>query len=219
MADPSDSDLSSDSGSLFSSDPSDGVVSYPANVHQASSKPLIDFVKNEWHTNPKYAYDNNDDRRQPYPWNEYDDLPEWLELVVLMLSTPKVRRNGPVLLLFLIVLFCLWKMYVTPQLTDHAQLTQALDPHFREAVGGWFGSNAIPEFDDLVKVASLDTSVVPAGMEGSKPKRLIIVGDVHGCKAECMFLYHSNICIFSDNTCKWTNFSKKWPSTATVTTI
>ena len=50
----------------------------------------------------------------------------------------------------------------------------------------------MPQFDDLIQIQTLDPELVPmdlAGVDaGSKNKRrLIIVGDVHGCKEECEF--------------------------------
>ena len=187
MADRSDSDASSDASVSDS-------IAYPPNthdgqrqIHHRPQEPLINFVKNEWRDNPKYYDGDRRRRRRPQhpPWiNEYDDLPEWLESLVLILSAPKVRRNGPILFLSMIVLFCLWKIVITPQLTDHEQLTKSLDPGLKESVGGWFGSNVLPEFDDLIKVASLDET-----RHGAKRKRLIVIGDVHGCKAECMSTY------------------------------
>ena len=171
-----------------------------------NTEPLINFVKNDWQNSQRHEDDNEDNENDeddddlpyprkdynhlPAPWTEYEDLPEWLEFTVMTISAPKFRRNAPIILLSVIVLFCLWKIYITPQLVDHEILSQSLDPQLKEAVGGWFGSNLLPEFDDLIKVGTLDQSVIPADVEvkGSKlkQKRLIIIGDVHGCKAECM---------------------------------
>jgi 3',5'-cyclic AMP phosphodiesterase CpdA len=48
----------------------------------------------------------------------------------------------------------------------------------------------MPQFDDIVHIRTLDPELVPSGSaeveaDSSSRKRLIFVGDVHGCKAEC----------------------------------
>lgn len=79
---------------------------------------------------------------------------------------------------------------LSPALEERGNLQHSLDPT-KADVGGWFGSNSVPRFDDLTQIASLDPALVPgAETQGSKSgsrsqKRLIVVGDVHGCKEEC----------------------------------
>lgn len=50
----------------------------------------------------------------------------------------------------------------------------------------------MPQFNDLVHIQKLNPDLVPVDLAGvdadsKKRKRLIIVGDVHGCKEECKF--------------------------------
>jgi hypothetical protein len=56
---------------------------------------------------------------------------------------------------------------------------------------GGFGINVRPEFAGLLQVQYLDSKLVPGATHGS-PKRLIVVGDVHGCKAEREYRPPSN---------------------------
>ena len=46
---------------------------------------------------------------------------------------------------------------------------------------GWFGTNMRPKFADIIQVKDLDRNLIPRDKT-----RLIVVGDVHGCKDECM---------------------------------
>lgn len=46
---------------------------------------------------------------------------------------------------------------------------------------GWFGENMRPEFLDMVQMKMLDQDLVPARKDR---KRLVIIGDVHGCSDE-----------------------------------
>jgi hypothetical protein len=82
-----------------------------------------------------------------------------------------------------------WRILLYPRLQDRSSLLHSLDPSTKAEAGGWFGSNVMPQFDDIVQIRTLDAELVPspsagAGVESSGRKRLIFVGDVHGCKAE-----------------------------------
>ncbi|EKV12787.1 Ser/Thr protein phosphatase family [Penicillium digitatum PHI26] len=57
-------------------------------------------------------------------------------------------------------------------------------------MGKWFGANSSLQFDGLVQIRTLNPDLVPGDLArvGSgefSRKRLIFVGDVHGCKEEC----------------------------------
>ncbi|BDD61446.1 hypothetical protein MAP00_006490 [Monascus purpureus] len=179
-----DSDLSDDS--LDDNDSSSPT--YPPDIYynpQDSSafgsarysRPLIDYVKNEWQTNPKYRHD--------HPSSE-NEMPQWARLILLTMAAPKVRRYVPLGLICLLFFWCFWKMFVTPQLEENALLADSLDPELKDVVGGWFGSNSLPKFGDLVKIGTLNPALLPADLAvaGSRRKRLVFVGDVHGCNSE-----------------------------------
>ena len=53
---------------------------------------------------------------------------------------------------------------------------------------GWFGINMQPKFADIIQLEKLDRSLLPGetGGKHEREKRLIVVGDVHGCVDECM---------------------------------
>lgn len=78
------------------------------------------------------------------------------------------------------------------------ELDMALDEGNRDRIGGWFGSNALPGFSDMAHIQTLDARLLPgekkAWFRRSK-RRLIIVGDVHGCKDECKY-YIANLVHF-----------------------
>jgi hypothetical protein len=91
---------------------------------------------------------------------------------------------------------------LSPRLEEHEELLHSLDPSAKDEVGGWFGMNALPRFDDITQLRDLDSSLLPAvkAQKGGRPssRRLIFIGDVHGCKDEralllsvsCFFLCH-----------------------------
>lgn len=119
---------------------------------------------------------------------------------------------------------------VSPRLKEHNELSRALDPKARERVGGWFGSNALPKFSDLVYLRSLDPALLPSDKkptaDNPKHKRLIVIGDVHGCLDECELytlncdLFHgSNLVHFPPFYVQWKTFYKKSISTPRKETI
>lgn len=181
-----DSDLSDDN-SDNESYPRPDIYYYPQDPssgrYSRYSRPLIDYVKNEWQTN---AHNQSSSSSE-------DDLPQWARLILTMMAAPRFRRYLVINLLLLVSVFSLWKIFVTPQLKENATLVRSLDPQLKDEVGGWFGANSLPGFDDLVKIRTLSPSLLPADQagEGTSRRRLIVVGDVHGCKLECMFIYTS----------------------------
>lgn len=154
------------------------VSSYP----RSFSRPLIDYVKNEWQHNPKYMSQSSSPDRE---------LPHGIAFLLSIVTAPKFRRYFIVYVVLLITCFAGWKGMLSPRLKENAALVKSLDPHTKELVGGWFGANALPKFTDLVQIRTLDPSLLP-GDEPSKAndqnrRRLIFVGDVHGCKDERMY--------------------------------
>ncbi|KAL4895455.1 Ser/Thr protein phosphatase family [Aspergillus ambiguus] len=169
----------------YSDDTSDDGL-YGSNIGVPSyrltrfTRPLIDYVRNEWQTSAKYSHlPSSHDR---------SDTPRWLQMVLSIVTAPRFRRYVLVYLSLLISCFVGWKFVLSPRLQEHASLLRALDPNVKEEVGGWFGTNALPSFDYIVQLRTLDPALLPAetsedaGDRGQR--RLIMIGDVHGCKSE-----------------------------------
>lgn len=66
---------------------------------------------------------------------------------------------------------------------------ESLDLQSMKDAGGWFGTNSLPRFTDMVHMKNLDASMVPGAqaLSSSDPsrRRLIVVGDVNGHTDEC----------------------------------
>jgi len=147
--------------------------SYPSQPQ----RPLIDLVRNEWRTNPKYGQTHS---LSP----ERSGQPRWVRAV----AARRVRQYFIVYLLLLGACWLSWKWYIKPKWEEHIVLSESLDERMRTGMG-WFGSNMRPVFNDMVQMKTLDRKLVPGvGGKGAR-KRLVIVGDVHGCKDECMRLH------------------------------
>lgn len=73
---------------------------------------------------------------------------------------------------------------MSPRLKEHGELMESLDVRTMEDAGGWFGTNALPRFTDMVHLKNLDASMVPGNqaLSSNDPnqRRLVVVGDVNG---------------------------------------
>jgi hypothetical protein len=156
---------------------------YSAPSHALPDKPLIDRVTNEWMSNPRYSH---------YRDKEYEE-DEYGQFIMTESKSPKyfcpyrlgVRRTIRYLIFYVIFLFaCLffWKGWLKPTM-DEADILDA--SMYRSSLPGkQLGTNAQPEFTDMIQLRYLDSQYVPGATHASR-KRLVVVGDIHGCKKEC----------------------------------
>ncbi|KAE8137037.1 Metallo-dependent phosphatase-like protein [Aspergillus pseudotamarii] len=172
-------DDSSDDGLHSFNDDNNNVPSYRLTRY---TRPLIDYVRNEWKINPKYA---------SLPTTNTDtssDYPRWVQILGSIITAPRFRRYVVVYTTVLLSCWLGWKFIVLPRLEEHAAILRALDPQVKEEVGGWFGANALPRFDNMVQLRTLEPSLLPGEVASESDqhggRRLIFIGDVHGCKDE-----------------------------------
>lgn len=137
-------------------------------------RPLITQVRNDWRTDPKYG--------QMYsPTLERDTFgpPDCLQVM----CAKKFKRVVFFIMTLLILSGIAWATWLGPSLAEHLLLRASLDS--RASSGrGWFGANMRPMFADMVQLGTLDSNLVPTREGKDRDRRLIIVGDVHGCKDE-----------------------------------
>ncbi|KAJ5948822.1 Molybdenum cofactor biosynthesis MoeB [Penicillium verhagenii] len=148
------------------------------------SRPLIDSVRNAWQP------PSNNNSVSP----EHDKHPPWLQMALSIAAAPRFRRYVVVYMILFLLSWFGWTMFLYPRLEERSALLHSLNPASKVELGGWFGSNSLPRFDDLIQIRTLDSDLLPvARLEGVdaaslKEKRLIVVGDVHGCKEELVAL-------------------------------
>lgn len=140
-----------------------------------ASRPLIDLVKNEWRTNPKYGQ-----AKSPSP--DRSNQSRWARAM----AACRFQRHLLVYLLLVGACWLSWKCYLEPQWEEHLLLSGSLDERVKTGKG-WFGSNRGLVFTDMVQLKMLDRRLVPGVGSERTRKRLVIMGDVHGCKQECKF--------------------------------
>ena len=75
-----------------------------------------------------------------------------------------------------------WHIWVKASFEEHRLLNESLQERMKTG-GGWFGANLRPEFMDMIHIKTLDQGLIP---QKDNERRLVVVGDVHGCHEECM---------------------------------
>lgn len=152
--------------------------SFPRSLGQ---RPLIDYVKDTWDSSRSRPRANSASSSRSSTGTP-------LRFFLSMISAPKFRRYVLVYVVLVASFYIGWSTFLQPILEERAGLVRALDLETMKQVGGWFGTNTRPVFADVVPIRNLDPVLVPASKQGDssdvQQRRLVFVGDVHGCKDE-----------------------------------
>lgn len=149
----------------------------------------IDYIRNNWPYTSSPAY-------HPLPFSPRDSQkPGWVQFAVSVICASRFRRYLVLYLILALIGWAGWVFLLSPRLQERANLSYSLDPSTEKAAGGWFGKNSMPQFDDLTHIATLDPGLLPVAREkvdkasARSSRRLVFVGDVHGCKEEREFFF------------------------------
>lgn len=172
------SDISSDDG-LHHSPPS----SSPSTFTRFTS-PLVNYIRNEWQSGAKYT--------QLPSAADQSDPPKWVQRILSIVRVPRFRRHAIVYLSLFIFCVLGWQYILSPRLEERSTILTSLDPRQEDIVEGWSGANALPQLEEVVQLRELNQTLLPAALvpeDGmSEGRRLIFIGDVHGCKSERAYL-------------------------------
>lgn len=163
------------------------------------SRPLIDTVRNGWQSHSDLAYHS-----QQYSSPSGNKNQGYAQVAMSVVSAPRFRRYVLIYLTLFLLGWAGWTFLLYPRLQERAHLLQSLDPTLDIRAGGWFGTNSVPKFDGLTLIETLDPSLVPGAPSKMKHagsrRRLVIVGDVHGCKEECGSTWLGEKDVLTDDT-------------------
>ncbi|EXJ93550.1 hypothetical protein A1O1_01942 [Capronia coronata CBS 617.96] len=152
---------------------------------QRLRKPLIEYCTNEWRNgaayDPPFGSRFDEDRF-------VDRLEIFVDRALAVIRAPKFRRLALLLVVLTLTSTVLWIKVMAPFLKEERAAWSSLNKHAESAGDGLFGANVRPQFSDMVYMQTLDRSLVPGSLnekgESSTKKRLVFVGDVHGCREE-----------------------------------
>jgi hypothetical protein len=139
--------------------------------HNSYNRPLIDLIPDN--------LDVSDEEDAFYVHDEGDYLlnPKWREVITKTTNRVprRIKRYFLIYVLCAFILLVSWIAYFGPQHALYKEEVKAMDNPAETT----FGKNKRPEFGGMVQVKKMEEKFLPKG-EG----RLIVVGDVHGCREE-----------------------------------
>ncbi|CAK3880706.1 Metallo-dependent phosphatase [Lecanosticta acicola] len=152
---------------------------------QQQAKPLIEQVSNQWKSDKADPY-GTDEEFQEIGFCDLDEEGSCANVSRDIVASRRFRRMIAYALLFGVALYYLWSRYVQPPLDDE----WAYKEGFVSQKNGTYGIAQGGDLDaDLVRIKDLDNHLLPGGPHDPDGKRrLVFVGDVHGCKKELIEL-------------------------------
>ncbi|KAK4503074.1 hypothetical protein PRZ48_006501 [Zasmidium cellare] len=172
-------------------DEDEPLSAYKARLHnQNTTKPLIEQVSNQWKEKDsdteKVPYYAEDDTRE-LGFCDLEDDGSCPNVSRDIVSSRRFRRMFAVTLLAALLLYYAWKHLVAPPLEEDWAYKEGFVAQENGTYGIAKGGRDIDP--DLVRLQDLDKRLLPGGeadVEGKR--RLVFVGDVHGCKEELVKL-------------------------------
>lgn len=155
-------------------------------------KPLVDYCTNEWRNNPQQQSANH-----PYtlyapdesPYEElYDKIEDWIDNIVDVIKAPRFRRLFFVVTFFLVTTIVLWVKVVEPYIAEERAAYESLTKETTANAGKVYGSNMRPQLPGMTQIMDLSPQYLPDSSKAGYKRRLIFVGDIHGCKKELLTL-------------------------------
>ncbi|KAL8671634.1 MAG: hypothetical protein Q9168_003861 [Polycauliona sp. 1 TL-2023] len=132
--------------------------------------PLIDQIQNKWRHSAS-----------PPDFSPSSPIsPSFAQIV----SAPKFRRYLAFIFLVFLIPWSCWIYYVKPHWENLEILDNALNKKMGKGAA-YYGLNLRPAFRDMTQIQTWDTSLLSLG---GATKRLVFIGDVHGCYDELVTL-------------------------------
>jgi hypothetical protein len=147
--------------------------------NKAVHAPLIEFATNDW-KNSHDIYASDEDDAFYVADDDFLIHPKWKAMVsnTLQRIPRRVQRYFAIYFVLLVITYLAWKSYIGPQWERNREELRKMESTPKSA----FGSNVRPGFTDMIQLKTLDSRLLPGA--GNENRRLIFVGDVHGCREE-----------------------------------
>jgi len=153
---------------------------YTANSpDHALKRPLIDQVTNSW------QHEKGSGSGFGGPNDDFEDEPSWPSVLRDLCKSRRFRRMLVVVILILVACYYGWSWYLQPRLQEERVFKEGF---LHDRLKGTYGISQAGDFEGT-RIKELDTSLLPGGEKDPDGKRrLVFVGDIHGCRKELMAL-------------------------------
>nr|POF17130.1 bis(5'-nucleosyl)-tetraphosphatase, symmetrical [Quercus suber] len=142
-----------------------------------AQKPLIENVTNSWR-DVKRAPDGKDDDKDDDP--RIDCL-----AIAALVKSKRIRRMLAVVLGVLVLSYYVWKRTLMPHFLEAHQINEGF---LMGKSGGSYGAARGGDFEGT-RIRDLNASLIPGNpMDVHHERRLVFVGDIHGCINELLTL-------------------------------
>ena len=138
---------------------------------QVRRRPLVDFIKNEW------KHTVSSDLTSSSPTSSDFSLPFFFQIFF----APKFQRIFLVVFGLSFLVWGNWKTWAGSRYHESNAISSSLQSQAKSGVD-LFGQNMRPEFLDMIHFQTLDPKFIP--VEKTSDRRIIVIGDVHGCYDE-----------------------------------
>ncbi|CAD0086967.1 unnamed protein product [Aureobasidium vineae] len=159
--------------------------------YQYNNRPLIDRVVNNWHhqeekRSERSHYDSDsddDDDRELTHCCDLDSDTSFVNLCYAFCINRKVRRAMFLVIVACSALFFLCSGFLFPAWRERQALEEGLDN------SDSFGHQMPDKLSGIIQLQQLRSDYIPGGAsDPSGKRRLIFIGDIHGCKNELLRL-------------------------------
>ncbi|ETN44591.1 uncharacterized protein HMPREF1541_10261 [Cyphellophora europaea CBS 101466] len=150
-----------------------------------SRKTLVEYCTNEWQTPSANGADSE------LWYDKYlDRLDEYYDACLAVAKAPKFRRLVLSALTAALFTWLLWTRVLWPWLEEERAAWDTFHTFSESTSQPLFGTNSRPHLGGLIQTKDLDSSLLPGAPNADKSRRLIFIGDIHGCKKELLELLH-----------------------------
>ncbi|KAF1344574.1 Metallo-dependent phosphatase-like protein [Delphinella strobiligena] len=155
------------------------LSAYVGRDRSHESRPLIDQVTNSWRYEKTTGLSYEEEEI-----TDLCDLDSENSFVLAIVRNRRIRRTMLFVAAVLISVYCGYRWFLKPGWDQETVLMQS----FNQPVGA-FGLQDAQKFSDIIQIQELAREYKPGGKHDSEGKRrLIFVGDIHGCHEELMHL-------------------------------
>jgi len=147
---------------------------------------LIDQIPNSWRDEkvPDFSFPEEEEERE-LRFCDLEDEGSCPNTTRDLIRSRRFRRMIAVLLVVLLVCYYGWRWYLQPRLETEWGYKGGFLHH---EVNGTYGTARAGDFEGT-RIKELDPSLLPGGEADPEGKRrLVFVGDIHGCKEELVAL-------------------------------